>query len=394
MAEQAKSKKLGPSQAYDLMVDAIIRPPRFVYDIADLGSQKMRMGNLEFIRNDLELVNPRGLTIQCSLYEMYRPSKSISESEPSEKRPVVIYCHGNSGSRLDGMEAVKVLLPICSVFTFDFSGCGLSQGEYISLGHYEQEDLATVVNYLRSTNKVSRIGLWGRSMGAVTSIFYASKDPSIAAMVLDSPFANLRRLCEELSKKFVKIPKMMVSMGLTFIKRTVKNKAKFDIDDLDPIQLASTCFVPAFFCHGEGDEFILPKHSQDIYDKYCGDKNLIFIEGDHNSVRPDFFYDSVSIFFQNLLFDKDEKPNHELGIEEALSLMRNLGVQSPLKGRETLETLEADIVNEGILNEHILQEFEDEEEMLRKAIEMSLQDDEKSDPTEGSKEKDLISFDD
>jgi len=150
---------------------------------------------------------------------------------------------------------------------------------------------------------------------------------------------------------------------------------------------------PPFFCHGEGDEFILPKHSQDIYDKYCGDKNLIFIEGDHNSVRPDFFYDSVSIFFQNLLFDKDEKPNHELGIEEALSLMRNLGVQSPLKGRETLETLEADIVNEGILNEHILQEFEDEEEMLRKAIEMSLQDDEKSDPTEGSKEKDLISFD-
>ena len=94
----------------------------------------------------MKLVNPRGLTLQCSHYELKRkevPKKSTNEnsnknsSEKSEekeekKKPVVVYCHGNSGSRLDAMEAVKVLLPLCSVFTFDFSGCGLSQGEYVS----------------------------------------------------------------------------------------------------------------------------------------------------------------------------------------------------------------------------------------------------------------------
>lgn len=38
---------------------------------------------------------------------------------------------------------------------------------------------------------VYSIGLWGRSMGASTSILYAAKDTSISALCLDSPFYNL-----------------------------------------------------------------------------------------------------------------------------------------------------------------------------------------------------------
>ena len=34
-------------------------------------------------------------------------------------------------------------------------------------------------------------------MGAVTSLCYAKMDPSIAVMVLDSPFSELRRLLFE-----------------------------------------------------------------------------------------------------------------------------------------------------------------------------------------------------
>ena len=50
------------------------------------------------------------------------------------------------------------------------------------------------------TNKVSTTGLWGRSMGAVTVIMYGDRDPSIAGMVLDSTFASLIKLIEELVK--------------------------------------------------------------------------------------------------------------------------------------------------------------------------------------------------
>ena len=81
-----------------------------------------------------------------------------------------------------------------SVFAFDFAGSGMSEGKYISLGYYESMDVRTVVNFLRTTEQVSSISLWGRSMGAASIIRYASEDHEISSMVVDSPFSTLREL--------------------------------------------------------------------------------------------------------------------------------------------------------------------------------------------------------
>lgn len=53
----------------------------------------------------------------------------------------------------------------------------------MSLGANEQHDLDVVIKYLRRMNRVSSIGLWGRSMGAVTALMYGPTDPSLAGMV-------------------------------------------------------------------------------------------------------------------------------------------------------------------------------------------------------------------
>ena len=44
-----------------------------------------------------------------------------------------------------------------------------------------------------------------------------------------------------------------------------------------------------------------PHHSEAILEQYGGDKNLILVEGDHNSNRPRFMYDSVAIFLMTTL---------------------------------------------------------------------------------------------
>lgn len=93
---------------------------------------------------------------------------------------------------------MTTLLPEICVLSFDFAGSGHSEGDYVSLGWFEQDDLETVVDYLRESDWISTIGLWGRSMGAVTAIMYCSKDPLIGGLVLDSPFSSLRGLVEDL----------------------------------------------------------------------------------------------------------------------------------------------------------------------------------------------------
>nr|GMD47201.1 putative alpha/beta hydrolase [Ipomoea batatas] len=130
-----------------------------------LWEKDFTLAGRKYKRQDLELKNERGHTLRCSHYV---PS-SFPEDSPL---PCVIYCHGNSGCRADANEAAVILLSsYITVFTLDFSGSGLSDGDYVSLGWHEKNDLKVVISYLRDNPKISRIGLWGRSMGAVTWYF-------------------------------------------------------------------------------------------------------------------------------------------------------------------------------------------------------------------------------
>ena len=195
----------------------------------------------------------------------------------------------------------RLLTSNITVFTFDFSGCGLSEGEYITLGWLEQEDLRTVVDYLRSTDTVSYIGLWGRSMGAVTALLYGETDPSIAGIVADSPFVSLKRVIKDLAKKYSKMPGFIISAARKIVKKTIIKKTGFDIDLLNPIDHVDKCYIPILFCHAISDNFVAPVHTEILCEKYAGDKDRILVEGDHNSIRPQFFVDSVAIFFYNAL---------------------------------------------------------------------------------------------
>ncbi|XP_014623858.1 uncharacterized protein [Glycine max] len=278
-------------------INFIIRPPRAQYDPNQyLWEKEFTLAGRTYQRQDLELKNSRGYTLQCSHYLPSPLPEDIS-------LPCVVYCHGNSGCRADANEAVVILLPSnITVFTLDFSGSGLSDGDHVSLGWHEKDDLKMVVSHLKSNKLVSHIGLWGRSMGAVTSLLYGAEDPSIAGMVLDSAFSNLYDLMMELADVYkIRLPKFTVKMAVQYMRRVIEKKAKFDIMDLNCLLVAPKTFIPVLLGHGNDDQFIQPHHSDLISESYAGDKNIIKFDGDHNSSRPQFFYNSISIFFYNVL---------------------------------------------------------------------------------------------
>ncbi|XP_042037533.1 uncharacterized protein LOC121783503 [Salvia splendens] len=279
------------------LINFIIRPPRAEYNPKnDLLDEEFLLKGKWYQRKDLEVKNSRGDVLLCSHYMPVVPPEG-------KTLPCVIYCHGNSGCRTDACEAAVILLPSnITVFTLDFSGSGLSGGEHVTLGWNEKDDLKAVVNYLREDGNVSLIGLWGRSMGAVTSLMYGAEDPSIAGMVLDSPFSDLVDLMMELVDTYkVRLPKFTVKFAIQYMRKAIQRKAKFDIMELNTIKVAKSSFVPVLFGHAIEDDFIQPHHSDRVFDAYVGDKNIIKFEGDHNSPRPQFYFDSISIFFNNVL---------------------------------------------------------------------------------------------
>ena len=362
---------------YDNLWRYVIRPERDDYSISELGPTHFEHNNKMFKRTDLTIPNKRNLKLCCSFWE--------PEERKYPKLPCVIYLHGNSSSRTEIFPELYYLLSSdITVFAFDFSGCGKSEGEYISLGWYERDDVECVVNYLRSTNKVATIGLWGRSMGAVTAIMYGDRDPSIAGMVLDSPFCSLKVLTEEMAKeKASSIPNFILNKGVSMIRETIKEKAKFDINDIEPKVYAERCFIPALFCHALDDTFVNVHHSKDLYNVYAGEKNITFVEGEHNSARPNFFLDSVAIFFYNSLHVENLKSlNYDDKIGDIKNIKEN-NEEDKDKDKDNNNNNNINNFNYGNdpgINNNAYQNIyggmgeESEEEILKRVLELSKND--------------------
>ncbi len=87
----------------------------------------------------------------------------------------MIYLHGCSSSRLEGLSLIELLLPVdIALVLMDFAGCGISEGEYVSLGHFEREDASLVLDHIRREKPlITSFGVWGRSMGASTAVHLA-----------------------------------------------------------------------------------------------------------------------------------------------------------------------------------------------------------------------------
>lgn len=279
-------------KGYEELWKAIIRPPRSDYTEEDLGPEKFYIGYARGYRYDLEIKNIRNQTLKCSWFK---------KGKSKDPKPCVVYLHGNSSSRAEALNhVIQILDQGMTLFSFDFAGCGHSDGDYISLGYYESQDVETVIKFLRTKEDVSLIGLWGRSMGAVTALMHADRDPGLAAIVLDSPFCSLKELSLELAKKKAKIPNFITKKVLGMLKKTIEEKAKFDIFELNPLENnVGRSHSPAFFISAEDDELIPPDHAKRLHDAYKGQKRYMLVKGSHNSLREDYVDDAITIFFYN-----------------------------------------------------------------------------------------------
>ena len=299
MEKEDQKIKLG----YETLWKFIIRPPKDVYPLNYLGPQQFKYNCKVYIRKDFELISHQGYKMKSSLIEPIQPYR------PSKKMPVVIYLHGNSSSRLEGLNTLNILLPRnINLFIVDLPGCGHSEGEYISLGYYESYDVGVIVDFLENLPGVGNIGIWGRSMGASTALIYAHRDKRIKAICLDSPFANFCRLARELTKQYISLPDFLINGVLSIIGSTIKNKNGMDIFKLNPIETAEKTFQPAIFIHAINDKLINLQHAIDIFNIYGGEKSLKCSEiGGHNSKRPKRLNQEIANFFEKYLYNNDIK---------------------------------------------------------------------------------------
>ena len=148
--------------------------------------------NREFIPGGYE---PSGIPFERVTFQNRTGLRIAGWTAIREDAPgTVIFCHGVWANHREMESRAESLWNRgFSVMTFDFQGCGESEGRYTSLGLREVDDLFAAVDYLAARGDAGPLGVVGNSMGGAVAIMVAAGDERIRAVVTDGAFAAAGR---------------------------------------------------------------------------------------------------------------------------------------------------------------------------------------------------------
>lgn len=174
-----------------------------------------------------------------------------------EKAPLVITCHGLESYKDSDkyLQIAERFTNDFSVFRFDFSGCGESEGDPIKNLPNRIYDLMAAIDLMKKNPYVDRIGLLGSSMGGYLSIIAADKENISAVVTWSAPY-----IIDD------------------------ETLPSIDIDARDVIKRIKS---PILIIHGDKDEIVPLEHAIKLYNHANQPKELKIIKGaDHRFLNP------------------------------------------------------------------------------------------------------------
>ena len=190
----------------------------------------------------------------------------------------VIVSGGHKGQR-QGALGITVALwrKGFNVIAYSYRGMPGSDMAPVTFGIKEVLELQAVIAFARKRIPNARIGLLGYSMGAVVSVLGAAGEPGVQALVLDSPFSDLRRLLVENVRNASKLPGAPF-VWLAGVMLWLRTRCR--ISDCSPMDVLSSLEPrPLFFIHGGADAVTSVNHSRRLYDAYRGPREIWIVQG-------------------------------------------------------------------------------------------------------------------
>ncbi len=129
---------------------------------------------------------------------------------PARNGCTLICCHGIHDNRGQWLAQVAQLHERggYGAVLFDFTGHGHSEGNLVTYGVRERDDVAAIIAWLRARGDVNMGGLavMGYSLGAIAATLAAVSLPELRALVIESGFADLQHDIARLFTRFTHLP--------------------------------------------------------------------------------------------------------------------------------------------------------------------------------------------
>ncbi|CUH97009.1 hypothetical protein P22_3135 [Propionispora sp. 2/2-37] len=212
--------------------------------------------------------------------------------------PLLVLCHGFTGNKV-GYNHLTLNLAVFlerrgyGVLRFDYVGSGDSDGDFsvdTSVTGW-REDLNNVLHWVGGQKQfaASPVILYGHSLGGLVVLTHKDTAKRVAARIVFAPVTkpveNFRDIIigRELWQKSLKGHRIenFFDKGFTLYSQFVKDLVKHAYD---PIGTASTHTTPLLIIHGMADTVVPLAGSQELYEQYRAEKELVIADFDHGAL--------------------------------------------------------------------------------------------------------------
>ncbi|MFC4992411.1 alpha/beta hydrolase family protein [Rubritalea tangerina] len=168
-----------------------------------------------------------------------------------------------------------------------YSGCGASEGSFEEMCiSKEVDDLHAVLDQVKGSKSIAYIG---HSMGGAVGALAAAKDDRIKVLVSLAGMVHTKTFCE------TEFGDQVPGEGCMWEDETHPLSQRY-VDDLTQIGNTLTAArdvrSPWLLIHGDQDDVVLPKDSEDLYLTLRGKKEHVVLDGADHCFEGD--YDRVA----------------------------------------------------------------------------------------------------
>lgn len=190
-----------------------------------------------------------------------------------------------------------------NVLAPDLLAHGKSEGETITMGSYDSEDLVKWCDYINNNYPDKKIILFGVSMGAATVINSLDKNPpeNVIAFIEDSGYVKLENLFVHQWKKLFNLPKFPLMNMASLV---TKIRGGFTFSSVNAIKGLRETTIPGLVIHGDKDDFVPLENAFTIYENLSSKKEISIFEGlghvESAIKAEETYWDIIQKFLSNL----------------------------------------------------------------------------------------------
>lgn len=203
-----------------------------------------------------------------------KDSKLIAWWIPSQmpRRPTLLYLHGNASNLGDLVGKALIFHNLgLNTLLIDYRGYGMSDGPFPNETRL-YEDVEAAGDYLTIVRQIppDKIFVYGHSLGGAIAIHWASQQPNLGGVIIESSFTSIPEMLSHLFP----VPLFPPNLILT---------QKFDsLSKISQIQ------APILIMHGTQDSVIPVTMSKQLFQQATGVKCLVLFPGaGHNNISQD-----------------------------------------------------------------------------------------------------------